>query len=480
VLVNTAVAADAPAIWWNGELHSTYAELRQDVSTWQQQIQADVKQSALLYIANVPSAVAALIAAIQSDTAVLLADATLSPQLQEQLEAVYKPHWIGRFTDKAAEWQRTDAAHYDINTDLSLLLSTSGSTGSPKYVRLSSESVIDNARAIAQVLSIDSADVAAAHLDFHYSYGLSVLTSHIYQGASLSLSDGKFTDRTFWNATRDAGVTHLPGVPLHYEIMARLGFKRLKIPSVKSMTQAGGRLAEAIRDQAHQYMDECNGRFYVMYGQTEAAPRMSTLQHDDYPAHKNTVGHALPGGEFSIVDEQRNDLGTGEQGEVLYRGGNVMMGYAESWRDLAAENTQSGALLTGDLGQLDESGFLTITGRSSRFGKVYGWRVNLDEIETLVGKAGAISCIDLDGVLGLVVESDNADYWQSNNDDNEQGSEESVRALLSTQYALPPTAYQFLVAKEIPVTARGKTDYRRLTTIIQQQMQEPVQKPTKE
>ena len=324
--------------------------------------------------------------------------------------------------------------------------------------------MLGNAGAIATTLAIESSDVAAAHLDFHYSYGLSVLTSHLSKGAALSLSDGKFTDRTFWNATRDAGVTHLPGVPLHYEIMARLGFKRLKIPAVKTMTQAGGRLAEAVRDQAYQYMEESNGRFFVMYGQTEAAHRMSTLQHSDYASHRNTVGHALPGGEFSIVDEQRNRVAINTQGEVLYRGSNVMMGYANDWRDLATPDSQSGELMTGDLGQLDEHGFLTITGRSSRFGKVYGWRVNLDEIEAHVGKAGSIACVEIDGVLGLVMESDNSDYWQVN--------EQAVRELLSEQYTLPATAYQFFVVKEVPVSGRGKTDYRRLHEVVSAQLME--------
>lgn len=463
-LLNSEVAPDAPAIFWNGDLLSNYADLRQQVLEHQRQLQSDNKQSILLYVGNSPSAVSALVASIESNSAVLLADATLSEALRQQLEDLYRPHWIGHFSVNSAQWQRTRAEHYEINPDLSLLLSTSGSTGSPKYVKLSRESVVGNAGAIATTLAIESSDVAAAHLDFHYSYGLSVLTSHLYKGASLSLSDGKFTDRTFWNATRDAGVTHLPGVPLHYEIMARLGFKRLKFPAVKTMTQAGGRLAEAVRDQAYQYMDESNGRFFVMYGQTEAAPRMSTLQHSDYASHRNTVGHALPGGEFSIVDEQRNKVAINTQGEVLYRGSNVMMGYANDWRDLATPDSQFGELMTGDLGQLDEHGFLTITGRSSRFGKVYGWRVNLDEIEAHVGKAGSIACVEIEGVLGLVMESGNRDYWHDN--------EQAVRELLSEQYALPATAYRFFVVEEVPVTGRGKTDYRRLHEVVSAQLME--------
>jgi len=458
------VNANSPAIYWNGDLLSSYAELSRQVLEHQQQLHSDNKRSILLYLANYPSAVSALIAALQSGHAVLLADAALSDPLRQQLEDLYRPHWIGRFNVDCAEWQPTGAEDYDIDPELGLMLSTSGSTGSPKYVKLSGKSVVGNAKGIAATLAITSQDVAAAHLDFHYSYGLSVLTSHLVSGASVSLSDGKFTDRTFWNATQSACVTHLPGVPLHYEIMARLGFKRLKIPDVKTMTQAGGRLAEAIRDQAYEYMNEVDGRFYVMYGQTEAAPRMSTLQHSDYLSHRQSVGHALPGGEFSIVDEHRNKLATNVQGEVLYQGANVMMGYANDWRDLATPDQQHGELLTGDLGHLDAQGYLTITGRSSRFGKVYGWRISLDEIEALVGKAGAIVCIETDGVLGLVIESQSKDYWNDN--------EQSVRDVLSAQYSLPATAYRFYVVAEVPVTSRGKTDYQQLSEVIKAQLAE--------
>jgi len=463
-LLNAEVEANAPAIYWNGELLTDYGTLRQQVLEHQQKLHTSTKQTILLYVANVPTAVSALVATIQSNHAVLLADATLSSPLRNQLETLYRPHWIGRFDASMAEWTRTDVDNYAIHASLKLLLSTSGSTGSPKYVKLSRNGIISNANAIASVLSIDSSDIAAAHLDFHYSYGLSVLCSHLYRGAALSLSDGKFTDRTFWNATRDACVSHLPGVPLHYEIMARLGFKRLKIPSVTTMTQAGGRLAETLRNQAHEYMDSTNGRFYVMYGQTEAGPRMSTLQHTDYVAHRHTVGQALPGGEFSIVDDQRKPVAVNAQGEVLYRGNNVMMGYANDWTDLATPDASNGELLTGDLGYLDESGFLTITGRSSRFGKVYGWRVNLDEVEALVGKTGSIACIDADGALGLVAESESGNYWHDN--------ERSVRDLLAGQYSLPATAYQFFTVTEFPVTSRGKTDYRRLSELVKAQVME--------
>src|SRR6266571_6374309 len=165
-----------------------------------------------------------------------------------------------------------------IHPNLSLLLSTSGSTGSPKLVRLSRTAVRTNARQIAEALSIEPDDVGIAHLPLHYSYGLSVLTSHLVAGAAVSLTSARVTDTQLWQRVKEDSGTHFPGVPFHYTVLDRLGIDRVVPSSVRSFTQAGGHLDLATRIQCYDSIVKRGGRFYIMYGQTEAGPRIATVE----------------------------------------------------------------------------------------------------------------------------------------------------------------------------------------------------------
>jgi len=166
------------------------------------------------------------------------------------------------------------------------------------------------------------------------------------------------------------GVTSMAFVPSQYEMLRRLRFDPAKYPTLRTLTQAGGRLRTELVTEFAQKMATVGGRLFVMYGQTEAGPRMATLPSDRLADKLGSVGPALPGGTFTI-----------ENGEVVYRGPNVMMGYADTAADLAKGDEQGGVLHTGDLGRIDEDGFLHLTGRSKRMGKVFGVRINLDDVE---------------------------------------------------------------------------------------------------
>ena len=327
------------------------------------------------------ASVAALIGAIAASHAVALLDPELSAELREALIARYRPEYLID-SDRMIEPVRLSGAGADqsgdVHHDLAILLSTSGSTGSPKFVRLPLSALLSNARAIASVLEIAPDDVAAAHLPLHYSFGLSVLTSHLVMGARIRLTHRGFTDRAFWGAMKKAKITHLPGVPFHFQMMQKLRYQRLSLPDLKSLAQAGGYLDIDARRAAHDYMTARGGRFFVMYGQTEASPRLTTLAHDEFARAPASVGKALPGGRLEILNPDEKG-----HGEIVYHGSNVMMGYAESRADLARGDDHRGRLETGDIGFLDFAGRLTLTGRSKRFGKVYGLRVNLDEVEKL-------------------------------------------------------------------------------------------------
>ena len=439
----------------------SYAELVRSANDWTSRVSHEHKQLIFFYVPRTQESIACLLGLLHSGHVVALLDPELKPQARQELESLYEP-WacVSPEGDGAGSLQLSLSKQNErdeasaVHPDVSLMLSTSGSTGSPKFAKLSRSAVLANVLDISNVLKITAADRGLAHLDFHYSYGLSVVTSHLAVGASLGFPTGKFTDRTFWDDLRKLEATHLPGVPFHYEMMNRLGIKRLKIPSVTVMTQAGGRLASNSQKQVYEYMESVGGRFYVMYGQTEAAPRMSTLPHEKFLEKFGSVGPVLPSGEFSIISEDGTTCAPKEVGEVSYHGANVMMGYAFSADDLLAGDENGGTLRTGDLGCLDHDGFLTIMGRANRMGKVFGWRVNLDELEKAVEEFGCAAVLQKDDAITIV---------------SLVGTEPdlvAVRKLIAERFTLPLNVFSFKQAAEIPKTRRNKTDYAALEGLL--------------
>ena len=271
--------------------------------------------------------------------------------------------------------------------DLALLLSTSGSTGSPKLVRLSYENILSNTVSICEYLKISRADRPITTLPMNYSYGLSVINTHLYAGASIILTDQSYAQKTFWDLFKKNSATSFSGVPYTYEILKRIHFERMELPSLKCMTQAGGKLSEELQRFFAEYAIKRNIDFFIMYGQTEATARMSYLDPKLATEKIGSIGKAIPGGRFEIRDDQNNIINQpGVKGNLFYCGTNVFMGYADSINDLCKENLHNGLLDTGDLAEYDNDNFLYIKGRKKRFIKIYGNRVNLDEIESILKK----------------------------------------------------------------------------------------------
>ena len=271
--------------------------------------------------------------------------------------------------------------------DLALLLSTSGSTGSPKLVRLSYENLLSNTMSICEYLKIIRADRPITTLPMNYSYGLSVINTHLYAGASIILTDQSYAQKTFWDLFKKNSATSFSGVPYTYEILKRIHFERMELPSLKCMAQAGGKLSEELQRFFAEYAIKRNIDFFIMYGQTEATARMSYLDPKLATEKIGSIGKAIPGGRFEIRDDQNNIINQpGVKGNLFYCGTNVFMGYADSINDLCKENLHNGLLDTGDLAEYDNDNFLYIKGRKKRFIKIYGNRVNLDEIESILKK----------------------------------------------------------------------------------------------
>ncbi|WP_222718760.1 AMP-binding protein [Actinokineospora xionganensis] len=346
----------------------TYRELAERVESTADTL-GTTRRLVLVATANDVDSLVTYLAALRGGHPVLLTGSQV-----DELTAAYDPDVV--HTATGLHERRTGTAH-DLHPDLALLLSTSGSTGSPKLVRLSAANVQANAESIASYLDIRETDRAAMTLPMHYCYGLSVINSNLARGAALLLSDHSVVDKCFWETFRAHGGTSLHGVPYTFDLLDRAGFADRDLPSLRYVTQAGGRLAPA---QVRRYaaLGAAGGwRFFVMYGQTEATARMAYLPPDLAATRPEAIGVPIPGGSFEIRPD----------GELVYRGPNVMMGYARTPADLALGATL-GALPTGDLARRAPDGLYEVIGRKSRFVKLFGLRVDLDEIEKTLVAAG--------------------------------------------------------------------------------------------
>ena len=436
----------------NAEQKISYAELVADVLKWQRKISHPEKLLVFFYLENSIDAVAPLLACLERGFAVALLDIKIPDNTKNELESNYEPDLVFYIHNGIVNFEFRETPKSFLQCDLSVLLSTSGSTGSPKFVRLSKNAIKSNAFAIASSQNLTSKSRASGHLDIHYSYGMSVVFSHLATGASIAFCNYSFLEKKFWETIHNLKVTHLPGVPFHFQMMRRLRIERMNLPRLGVMTQAGGRLDTENQKYFYELMNDKNGRFLIMYGQTEAAPRISTLKHCDFKMHQGSVGQSLDGGKIQIVDEEGNEKAPGEEGLVQFTGPNVMLGYAKNRLDLGKPDENGGVLQTGDFGIVDANGFLTITGRSERMGKVYGWRINLDEIEKNLNET----------LICAVVQVDETIYIAHEKNDKSQGI---IDAMIKNM-SLPASIFKSICVETIAKTERGKTDYKHLKAIL--------------
>jgi hypothetical protein len=343
-----------------------------------------------------------------------------------------------RLTVTPTLWER------EPHPELALLLSTSGSAGSPKLVRLSAAALDANARAIATYLDLGTADRAVTSLPLSYSYGLSVLNSHLAVGASIVLTELSVVDPAFRDLLQLHGVTGLAGVPHSYELMERCGLLASLPATVATLTQAGGHMALDLAARVAEQARRTRARLFVMYGQTEATARIAYLRPELLSRYPGAIGQAVPGGEIWLENEDRTRVATGGPGELIYRGPNVMMGYANERQDMA-DPPGCGVLRTGDLAIEIESGIFRVIGRKSRFVKPYGLRIGLDDLEARFREAGAETFVAGDDALVVIAAVTQADL---------QTSRQNLVSL-----GLPDNIFAFVQLSEIPRLPGGKIDY---------------------
>ena len=339
----------------------------------------------------------------------------------------------------------------ELYPELALLLTTSGSTGSPKFVRQSYGNIRANTDSIVEYLHLDSTEKPITTLPMNYTYGISILNTHLDVGAEILLTDKSLMQREFWNLFREKGATSFGGVPYTYEMLKRLRFFRMDLPTLRTMTQAGGKLLPELHREFAEYAHETGREFVVMYGQCEATARMAWLP----PVHSldkvGCMGIAIPGGRFELLDADDSVITeTGKTGELVYYGRNVTLGYATCAADLALGDENHGRLVTGDMAQIDEEGYYTIVGRKKRFLKIFGNRINLDDAERLLRTE-----FDTEAVCG-------------GKDDNlyiftlDPSLADGMRRWLGEKTGLPMSAIHAVHIDSIPHNESGKIVYKDL------------------
>lgn len=353
----------------------------------------------------------------KSNVITLLLDETFSKNYIQNLIKLYKPHYV--FCPKNIELEKTEIIKRNslknfkilkirgensikLNYLNYILLSTSGSTQSPKFVRLSRENVFDNTKKIIESLKIKKNHTTITTMPAGYSYGLSIINTHLRIGAKIILNKNTVFERLFWNKIKKFKVNSFGGVPEFYDILKKINFEKYVTDHIKYLTQAGGKLSDSTLKYLGNLSKIKKIKFYIMYGQTEASPRMTCLDWKFFFLKTNSVGKPLRGYKIKIIKNKKEIKKPLKKGEIVLEGKNVSLGYAKEFKDLKKGNKNKNILYTGDIGFKDRNKFVYISGRSKRIAKIFGKRFNLYDIEDYIQKEGQkIKCKIIDNKLNL-------------------------------------------------------------------------------
>jgi acyl-coenzyme A synthetase/AMP-(fatty) acid ligase len=275
-------------------------------------------------------------------------------------------------------------------------------------------------------------------------------------GATILITDKSLMQKGFWNFFKDNGATSFGGVPYTYEILKKLRFMKMDLPSLRTMTQAGGKLTPELHEEFAEYAKETGRNFVVMYGQCEATARMAYLPADKAVEKKGSMGIAIPGGRFHLIDVNGEIITEPfVTGELVYEGANVTLGYAECGDDLAKGDERGGILQTGDMAQFDNDGYYYIVGRKRHFLKIYGNRVNLYEIDRMIkGAFDGMDCAstDMDDHMSVYI--------------TDESAADAVKNYVVSKTGLNPAAFQVVVIDAIPKNDAGKVLYKELKPFV--------------
>lgn len=435
----------------------TYADLVTQCSHLEQKLGKE-KKLILILCKNNAETLIGYLASLRGHHTAILIDATSSDKFIATLIEQYQPDYLWQEHEGSYQLLPCQPAKLRprLHEQLALLLTTSGSTGSPKLVRLSKNNLHANAQSISNYLKLSAKERPITTLPLHYSYGLSVINSHLLVGACILLTQASVAQKEFWDFFKQHSATSLAGVPYTYEMLLKFRLLQLPLPSLTYLTQAGGGLQPQTRQALISIAEQKKIKLFIMYGQTEATARIAYLPFEMLSNKKNSIGIAIPQGTLTLMDSEKKLITQAHcEGEIIYQGSNVMMGYANNIEDLAQADLLQGTLHTGDLGYFDEEGYFYITGRLKRFLKLYGNRFNLADIENQLNTQNfACACCGVDDHLFIATTTADA--------------KESIKHYVIEQYKLHHSSVTVHELTTFPYNSQGKILYHKLLELMRE------------
>ncbi len=424
-------------------------------------ITAEIPERSFVFLIcrNRIAAIAGYIAFLRKRIVAVLLNPSIDHSLYENLRHIYQPQFIwcpNSFSNEESIYSyggykliSTGSDRPQTDDELAVLVTTSGSTGSPKLVRLSYRNLQANTESIVEFLGIQKKDRAITTLPMSYVYGLSIIQTHLMAGAGIIVTEKTFFDIRFWSLFKKTGATTFGAIPYLYSMLDMLHFLQMDLPSLRYITQAGGNIGKELHERFGKEMLDKGKKFIVMYGATEATARMSYVPAEVAAEKAGSIGIAIPGGRFELIDTDGNVISENDRvGELIYYGPNVMQGYAQNREELGKGNELHGRLETGDLAKRDSDGFYYIVGRKNRFIKILGNRINLAEAEELLNENGyEVACVGEDDSMCIYTTSEN---------------HSEIVDYISRKTGLPPMVFKVVTTHSIPRSQAGKILYSEL------------------
>lgn len=426
-------------------------------------IEHNVSPRSLFFILtrNDVGGIAMVMSVILSGNVPLILSEKTDPGLLENLKDTYGPQFIVRPSDTEGNSTIMNRFGYTVESagaspckmyaELSHLLPTSGSTGSPKLVRHKYDNIEAAGLNISTFFGLTASDRPLMVLPLHYTMGLSMVFSHLKVGATILITDLSMTDLRFWKFLKEERATSFTGVPFSYEILDKMRFTRMKLPDLTLLTQGGGKMPADINLRFAEYCRDNGKKWIATYGQSEGTARMAWLPPEYAISKMGSIGIAVPNGKLMLRGADGNIIEESPAtGEMCYAGKNVTMGYARCREDLALCDERNGLLPTGDIAYRDADGFYYIRGRMGRFLKIYGNRIGLDECEQIVKPSiqGECACTGNDALLIVYL--------------TDAGDSEIAKSTLVEALHLPANAIETRVIDALPKNEAGKILYTKL------------------